>query len=117
MSCLLQMDKSDLAITWKIASPMLLEAVAKAKDSPDQGADQTARQTILSDLHDPDDGVRASTVDALDNFGGTDMIPALKELAANDRSREVEGHSIRKSAAPSPRFRREQSNTKIVNST
>jgi hypothetical protein len=38
-------------------------------------------------------------VDALGKFGGADMISALKEVAANDPSPEVEGHSIRKSAA------------------
>jgi HEAT repeat protein len=99
MPCLLKMSKSDLAINREIAAPMLLEALANANDRLDPETLQNARGIILGDLQDADDGVRVSTVDALGKFGGTDMIPALQQVAAQDPSPEVEGHSIRKSAA------------------
>jgi hypothetical protein len=43
---------------------------------------------MLTDLRDPDVGVRASTVNALERFGGTDMIPALQEIARSDPASE-----------------------------
>lgn len=99
MPCLLRRSKSDVAIDREIASIMLVEALARGKEAVDMDTAQSARQIILSHLQDKDDGVRASTVDALSKFGGIDMIPALKLVASNDPSPEVEGHSIRKSAA------------------
>lgn len=60
---------------------------------------QTAKQIVLSDLQDPDPGVRSATVYALGSYAGTEMIPALEEVAAKDPAPEVQGHSIRKSAA------------------
>lgn len=99
MPCLLKRSKSDLAIDRAIAGPMLVEAVQKAQGTLDATTAQSARQIILHDLQDPDAGVRSLTVDALGKFGGIDMVPALKGVAANDPSPEVDGHSVRKSAA------------------
>jgi hypothetical protein len=98
MPCLLKRSKSELATDRAIAGPMLVEAMQKARDTLRVTTAQAARQIILNDLQDPDDGVRSLTVDALGKFGGTDMIPALKRVAASDPSPEVDGHSIRKSA-------------------
>lgn len=99
MPCILKRSKSNLAIDRHIAIPMLVEAIQKAQGTLDAGTAQTARQIVLSDLRDPDLGVRSATVYALGSYAGTDMIPALEEVVANDRSPEVQGHSVRKSAA------------------
>jgi hypothetical protein len=99
MPCLLKRSKSKFAIYRDVASPMLVEAIGKAQGTLDAETAEAARQIVLSNLRDADVGVRASTVLALAKFGGTDMIPALEEVAAKDPAPEVEGHSIRKSAA------------------
>ena len=77
----------------------MVQALAKAKDSLDPRTAQAARQIVLGALSDPDEGVRAFTVHALGRFGAEDMIAALRKVAQTDPSPEVEGHSIRKSAA------------------
>jgi hypothetical protein len=99
MPCLLKRSKSEVVIDRAIVGPMLVEAVQKARGTLDATTAQSARQVILRDLQDPDAGVRSLTVDALGKFAGIDMVPALKEVAANDPSPEVDGHSIRQSAA------------------
>jgi hypothetical protein len=97
--CLLKRSKSEAAIDRAIAGPMLVEAVQKAQGTLDAATAQSAREITLHDLQDPDAGVRSLTVDALGKFGGIDMVPALIEVAVSDSSPEVDGHSIRKSAA------------------
>ena len=97
--CLVKRSESVVSMNRAVAVPVLVQALAKAKAALESATIQAAKDTILRALHDPDDGVRASTVDALGSFGGTDMIPALKELSAHDRSPEIAGRSIRKSAA------------------
>jgi hypothetical protein len=99
MPCLLKRSKSKFAIYRETASPMLVEAVGKAQGTLDAETARAARQIVLSNLRDPDVGVRTSTVLALGEYGGPDMIPPLEEVAGNDPAPEVEGHSIRKSAA------------------
>jgi hypothetical protein len=99
MPCLLKRSKSKFAIYRDVASPMLVEAIGKAQGTLDAETAQAARQIVFSNLRDPDVGVRTSTVLALAKFGGTDMIPALAEVAAKDTAPEAEGHSIRKAAA------------------
>jgi hypothetical protein len=99
MPCLLKSSKSKYAIYRDAASPLLVKAIQKAQGTLDVGTAQAAKQIVLSNLRDADDGVRQSTVLALGDFGGTDMIPALEQVAANDPAPEVDGHSIRKSAA------------------
>ena len=99
MPCLMKWNKSNHAIYREIAIPLLIEAVKEARGTLTPQTAQTAKQFILSGLRDADVGVRSATVIALDRFGGTDMIPALEEVAAKDPAPEVEGHSIRKSAA------------------
>ncbi len=99
MPCLLKRSKSNQAIYRDVASPLLVEAIQKAQGTLDVGTAQAAKQIVLSNLRDPDVGVRTSTVLALGKFGWTDMIPALEEVAAKDPASEVDGHSIRKDAA------------------
>ena len=99
MPCLLKRSKSGVAIDRAIAGPMLVEAFEKAQGTLDATTTEAAKQIILTDLRDPDEGVRGFTVDALGKFGWTDMIPALQQVATKDPSPEVDGHSIRKSAA------------------
>ncbi len=98
MPCLLKRSKSKFAIYRDVASPMLVKAIGKAQGTLDAETAQAAKQIVLSNLRDADDGVRQSTVIALGDFGGTDMIRALEQVAANDPAPEVDGHSIRKSA-------------------
>ena len=99
MPCLLKRSKSSDAVERDIASPLLVEAVEKANGTLDTQTALIAKQIILGDLRDPDVGVRSATVLAIGRFGGTDMIPALEEIAAKDPEPEVDGHSIRKDAA------------------
>jgi len=104
MPCILKMATSDLAINRAIAIPMLVEALARGTDTLDQKTVQSAKQTILNDLHDSDAGVRGGTVVALGNYGGTDTIPALQEIAHADPASEKTDNGglwfpIRKSAA------------------
>lgn len=99
MPCLLQMFTSDLKIEREIAMPMLAEALERAGGAFDAKTAHTAREIILGALRDPNVGMRAAAVDALRQFGTSDMIPALEEVAAKDPAPEVDGHSIRKSAA------------------
>lgn len=98
MPCLLKSSKSKYAVYRDAASPLLVEAMQKAQGTLDVATAQAARQIVSSNLRDPDVGVRTSTVLALGRFGGTDMVPALEEVAAKDPAPEVEGHSVRKSA-------------------
>jgi HEAT repeat protein len=99
MPCLLKMATSDLKINREIAMPMLAEALEKGKGTLDERSAQTAKEILSGDLRDPSVGVRVAAVDALRQFGTADMIPALEAVAAKDPTPEVEGHSIRKSAA------------------
>jgi hypothetical protein len=99
MPCILKRSKSNVVSDRAIAIPMLAEAMQKAQGTLDAETAQTAKQIVLSDLRDPDPGVRSATVYALGSYAGPDMIPALEEVAAKDPAPEVEGHSVRKSAA------------------
>jgi hypothetical protein len=98
MPCLLKRSRSEAPLDRAVAGPMLVEAVQKSAGTLDATTARVANQAILSDIRDPDDGVRSLTVDALAKFGGMDFIPALQQVANKDPSPEVEGHSIRKSA-------------------
>lgn len=97
--CLMKRSESAISMNRAVAVPVLVQALRKVQGTLDVGTAQSARQIVVAALHDRDEGVRSFTVHALGKFGGSDMIPALKEVAANDPSPEVQGHSIRKSAA------------------
>lgn len=93
--CLLVMSKRNRVI----AVPLLVEALANPQGNLDPNTIQTVRHVVLTALHDRDEAVRVFTIDALGKFGGQDMIPVLKMVAATDPAPEVHGHSIRKSAS------------------
>jgi HEAT repeats len=97
--CLMKRSESAISMNRAVAVPVLVQALRKVQGAPDSGTAQSARQIIVAALHDRDEAVRSFTVHALGKFGASDMIPALKEVAANDPTPEVQGHSIRKSAA------------------
>ena len=77
---------------------MLVQASAKGKGQLDAATMQTVRQIIVNALRDPDAGMKIETVKALGSFGGEDMIPALKVVAATD-PHPAEGYAIRRWAA------------------
>jgi hypothetical protein len=90
MPCILQRSRSEVNINRAIAAPMLVEALAKGKTALDPEITKQAQQLILSNLHDPDPGVRSFTVGGLYNFGEPDMIPALAAVAQSDPAIETQ---------------------------
>jgi hypothetical protein len=97
--CLVKMYGSDVGLVRAEAAPVLVRALAYARNGLDPGAAQIARQTIVRALHDPHEAVRGNTVEALGTFGTEDMIPTLRAVVESDPAPEVQGHSIRKSAS------------------
>lgn len=97
--CLIKRSESEISMNRAVTVPVLVRALAKAKDSVDPGTAQQVRQIVVAALNDPDESVRAFTVHALSKFGGEDMIAPLKKVAEADPSPEAHGHSIRISAA------------------
>lgn len=97
--CLMKKSASAISMNRAAALPVLVRALARAKDRLDPETAQAARQIVLGALGDPDKGVRAFTVNALGKYGAKDMIPALTKVAEEDPAAEVQGDSIRKSAA------------------
>jgi hypothetical protein len=92
--------KSESAISVKraVTVPVLVEVLGKANGALDPTTALAARQIVLGALQDPDEGVRAFTVNALGSYGGKDMVTALRKVAETDPSPEVDGSSIRKAA-------------------
>lgn len=97
--CLMKRSEGPITVNRAVTVPVLVQALAKGKDSLDPGTAQAVRQIVLGALNDPDEGVRAFTVHALGRFGSEDMIAALRKVAETDPSPEVQGHSIKKAAA------------------
>lgn len=56
-------------------------------------------QLTMSGLHDPDEGMRVSTVVAVRDFGGKNLVAALQDVANNDPGPVVQGHSVREYAS------------------
>jgi hypothetical protein len=97
LPCLTQMAKSDRPADRFKSVSVLIQM--RAKDpSLDLGTAEKIRAITIRALHDPDDGVREFTVESLGDFGGEDMIPALREVAETDPAPEVQGISTRKHA-------------------
>ena len=82
--CLLTRSKSDLGLERRQAVELLVEVLANKKTDLDPTMIETCKQVIKMALRDPDDGVRIGTVHALAEFGGEDMIPALKQVSVSD---------------------------------
>lgn len=104
MPCLLRRSQSPLSMNRAATVPVLVQALAKSKQSVDPATAHEVRRIILRALQDPDDGVRAFTVNALASFGAEDMIPRLQEIARDDPASEKTDNGsqwfpIRKSAA------------------
>jgi hypothetical protein len=89
MPCILRRSRSDVNMNRAMAAEMLVRALAKSKSALDPETIQQARQLILSNLRDPDAGVRSFTVSGLDDAGEPDMIPALAEVARSDPAVEM----------------------------
>jgi HEAT repeat protein len=96
--CLIQMYGSDVGLIRAEAAPVIVQAWAKTNNL-DESTLQKAKEIARMSLHDQSEAVRINTVKALGKFGGEDMIPALRQVAATDPAPEVHGHSIRKRAA------------------
>ena len=104
MPCLLRRSQSPISMNRAATVPVLIQALAKSKESVDPATAHEVRRIILCALQDPDDGVRAFTVNALASFGTEDMIPALQEIAHSDPASEKTANGshwfpIRESAA------------------
>ena len=97
--CLLKKSQSPISMNRAVTVPVLVRVLGEAKGSLDPTTALAARQIVLRALQDPDEAVRAFTVNALGRHGGEDMIPALRKVAEADPEPEVDGHSIRRLAA------------------
>jgi hypothetical protein len=104
MPCIFQMSRSDVNINRRMAAEMLVKALAKGKKLLGRQTINQAEELILSNLRDPDGGVRSFTVAGLDEFGEVEMIPALAIVASSDPAIETnpdntKWYPIRKFAA------------------
>lgn len=90
MPCIFQRSRSDVNINRASAAQMLVEALAKGRTALDPQIIKQAQQLILSNLHDPDAGVRSFTVGGLYSYGEPDMIPALADVARSDPAIETQ---------------------------
>jgi HEAT repeat protein len=99
LRCLMKRCESAIGMNRAVSIPVLVQALAKAKGTLDPATIQAAKRIVSGALQDSDEAVRAFTVHALGRYGAEDMIPALRKVADADPSPEMDGHSIRKSAA------------------
>jgi HEAT repeat protein len=96
--CLLQEARSDLGLVRGRAVAVLVRALARGRNNLDASMIEAAQQVIRGALHDPEVVVRTDAVEALERFGGEDMIPALKVVAETDPD-PSEHYAMRKWAA------------------
>jgi hypothetical protein len=92
--CLLSRSKSNFALERRQTAELLLEVLAKKKTNLDPSMIEASKQVVQMALHDPDSGVRIGTVHALAEFGGEDMIPALRQIAESDPYVDTDNHSF-----------------------
>jgi HEAT repeat protein len=93
--CLIQKARSDLGLVRGRADAVLVQALAKGRNSLDASMIDAVQQIIRGALHDPDAVVRTDTVEALGHYGSEDMIPALNDVAERDPSPDEE-YAIRR---------------------
>jgi len=74
---------------------MLVQASGKGKSEIDADTTRTVREVVLSALQNHDADIKIPTIKALERFGGTDMIPALKVVAETDPD-PLEHYAIRR---------------------
>ncbi|MBV9769258.1 MAG: HEAT repeat domain-containing protein [Bryobacterales bacterium] len=95
LPCLMQ-TYADVALLRSEVAPVIVQALAKTPGL-DEKTIQAAKGLILKALRDPEEADRINTVEALKNFGGEDMIAALKQIAQSDTAAPAaNGDSIRK---------------------
>lgn len=98
LPCLLKRSESAISMHRSSFVPVLVQVLARAKDTLDPKMIQAAKRIILGALQDSDEGVRAFTVSALGRYGAADMAPALRKVAESDPSPIEDGQSIRSMA-------------------
>jgi hypothetical protein len=81
MPCLQQLSKSDLFMDRLNAVRTLVALLAGAKSRLDSGTAESMRQMVILALHDQRVEVQWEAVDSLEQYGRSDMIPALREFA------------------------------------
>jgi hypothetical protein len=84
LPCLQQLSKSDFYRDRMKAAPIFVALLASAKGSLDSNTAETMKQAVVLALHDKRTEVQWEAVDSLQNYGASDMIPALKELAESN---------------------------------
>jgi HEAT repeat protein len=75
---------------------MLVRVLAKGKGDLDAATVREIQEIILSTLRNPDHDVKGDTIRALGEFGGADMIPALRASADAETSNDAGSQSIRR---------------------
>ncbi len=84
MPCIVHMSESNFILDRERADRILVRLLAQVKDALDPGTVQAIRQIVVRALQDTNEAVRSTTVDALGDFGGQDMIPALRQVEESD---------------------------------
>jgi hypothetical protein len=98
LPCLIKRCESVISMNRTVSVPVLVQVLAKSKDTLNPKTIQAAKRIVLGALQDSDEGVRAFTVYALGKYGAADMVPALRKVAESDPSPIVDGQSIRSMA-------------------
>jgi hypothetical protein len=101
MPCLQQLSKSDLFMDRLKAVGTSVALLARADGSLDSTTAEAMRQMIILALHDKRVEVQWEAVDFLERYGGSNMIPALKELADSNPGPHAtqDDIAVRKNAA------------------
>ena len=73
---------------------MIVQVLANGKNELEPATIQSTQETIRGALRDNDENVRADTVRALGDFGGTEMIPALEQVAKTDQAVDKLRHNF-----------------------
>ncbi len=92
--CFLKRSKSNFGLERRQAVELLVELLANKKTNLDPSMIEASKHVVQMSLHDPDSGVRIGTVHALAQFGGEDMIPALRQVSESDPYVDKENHSF-----------------------
>jgi hypothetical protein len=101
LPCLQQLSKSDFFMDRMKAARISVPLLASATGSLDSTTAEAMRQMVILALHDKRVEVQWEAVDSLERYGGSDMTPALKQLAESSPGPNATKDEIgvRKSAA------------------
>jgi hypothetical protein len=83
--CLLEMAQGSVNDRWE-AAPVLVHLSSVTKDLP-LDVQQQIRQAITGALQDPE--LRLVTIEALNKFGNSDVIPILQDIERSDQYSRV----------------------------